>query len=64
MVQTFVETLKTTKATMSPALHQVLTQVCELYAVYWMLKNLGFFLMVGREAIFMLDLEVNLSTSF
>lgn len=49
---------------MSPALHQVLTQVCELYAVYWMLKNLGFFLMVGRETIFYVRLEVNLYTRF
>lgn len=46
MVQTFADTLNSAKATMSPAVHQVLTNLCELYAVYWILKELGPFLMV------------------
>ncbi|XP_054268638.1 probable peroxisomal acyl-coenzyme A oxidase 1 isoform X2 [Macrosteles quadrilineatus] len=45
IVQTFVDTLNTAKATMSPELHEVLTQLCDLYTVYWMLRNLGDFLM-------------------
>uniref|UniRef100_A0A1B6GE28 Acyl-coenzyme A oxidase n=1 Tax=Cuerna arida TaxID=1464854 RepID=A0A1B6GE28_9HEMI len=45
IVQTFVETLAAAKATMSPALHLVLSQLCQLYTVYWMLRDVGHFLM-------------------
>lgn len=48
IVQTFVDTLENLRTSISVHLHIVLTQLCELYAVYWILKNLGEFLMFSN----------------
>uniref|UniRef100_A0A1B6C2C4 Acyl-coenzyme A oxidase n=1 Tax=Clastoptera arizonana TaxID=38151 RepID=A0A1B6C2C4_9HEMI len=48
IIHTFNQMLIDTKKQLSAPLHLVLTQLCELYAVYWLLKNLGDFLMFSN----------------
>lgn len=45
LVDCFYEEVKTSQ--ISPAMKTVLTQLCELYGVYFLLKKLGHFLMVS-----------------
>lgn len=55
MVEKFVETVS--KSSVSRPLQTVLTQLAELYAVYWLLINKGDFLMVSLLKIICLQIK-------
>lgn len=47
IVLRFAESVKALHTKISKELHQVLSQLCELYAAYWVIQKLGDFLQVG-----------------
>lgn len=52
--------MKQTQSTIaSEPLLKVLFQLCELYAVYWLLNNLGDFLMVLKIEFFLISVHIN-----
>ncbi|CAG2055871.1 unnamed protein product [Timema podura] len=53
LVNNFVQTLETFKV--SDSLHLVLTQLCELYAVHWVLQKSGDFLRIRPNAVSIVD---------
>lgn len=49
IVSRFVEAVSDLEGKVSRSLQEVLSQLCELYAVYWILQRLGDFLQVGNQ---------------
>lgn len=56
IITRFVEVV-TGLTTVSKQLHEVLLQLCELYAIYWVLQRLGDFLQVSYFIIIKLKLR-------
>ena len=48
IVSRFVDASNALRTKVSKELHQVLMQLCELYAVYWVLQRVGDFLRVSN----------------
>lgn len=50
IIKTFTDAVRQI-TTLSPQLHQVLLQLCELYAIYWILQRRGDFLQVRIRSL-------------